>query len=290
VFQPLGLTHTSIDIAPGLEQFAAQRYDMQKRPIPFYAFDHMGASAVYSSAHDLVRFGMFHLKNHLSDQRAILSAATIDQMQTAVAPASYGLGWGISDNDMGYRRVSHTGGMPGVSTVLNLYPTENLAVVVLTSSGAPTGRIAQEIAAAVLPRYADSLRVRQAQQAAGTAGGGRGGAPPSQLSELTGEWSGTLRTWKATLPFRLSIRANGEVFAWLGDQLEVPVTAPAFRNNRLTGRFAGRIPTDDAERWTHTSALGLQLVNGVLKGQVSAQTATPVVYYSLASYAELRKQ
>ncbi len=291
VFQPLGLTHTSIDIAPGLEQFAAQRYDAQKRAIPFYVFDHMGASAVYSSAHDLVRFGMFHLKNHLSEQRAILTDATIDQMHTAVPPAQYGLGWGVTDNDMGFRRVSHTGGMPGVSTVLNLYPTENLAVVVLTSSGAPTGQIAQDIAAAVLPTYADSLRVRRAQQPAGRAGGGGPGGPqPAQLNELTGEWSGTLKTWKATLPFRLSIRPNGEVFAWLGDQPQVAVTAAAFRNNRLTGRFAGRIPTDDAERWTHTSALGLQLVNGVLKGQVSAQTSTAVVYYSLASYAELKKQ
>jgi CubicO group peptidase (beta-lactamase class C family) len=61
VFLPLGLTHTSVDIGPGLEPFVAQRYDSKQRPIPFYAFDHPGGSAVYSSAHDLVRFGMFHL-------------------------------------------------------------------------------------------------------------------------------------------------------------------------------------------------------------------------------------
>jgi hypothetical protein len=55
-------------IGPGLEPFAAARYDSKQRPIPFYAFDHPGGSAVYSSAHDLARFGMFHLKNHPLDQ------------------------------------------------------------------------------------------------------------------------------------------------------------------------------------------------------------------------------
>ena len=36
---------------------------------------HRAASAVYTSAHELVRFGMFHLKDHLSDQRPVLSDA-----------------------------------------------------------------------------------------------------------------------------------------------------------------------------------------------------------------------
>lgn len=287
VFLPLGLTHTSIDIPPDLESSVAQRYDTKGKPIPFYAFDHMGASAVYSSAHDLVRFGMFHLKDHLSDQRAILKDETIDLMHTAVPPAAYGLGWGVG-NDMGVLRISHTGGMPGVSTVLNLYPSENMAVVVLSSSGFPTGAIAQDIAAVLVPKYADTLRVRRAAQAQ-QAGAGRG-AQPSQLNAVTGEWSGTLRTWKATLPLKVSVGPNGEVFATLGDQPRIAVTDAAFRNNRLTGRFTGQIPTDDAKRWPHTIALDLLLVDGGLKGQVSAQSSTDVLYYSLASFADLKKQ
>src|SRR5262245_37824467 len=125
VFVPLGLTHTSVGIAPGLEPFAAQRYDGKRRPIPFYDFDHRGASAVYSSAHDLVRFGMFHLKDHLSDQKPILKDAIIDLMHQPVAPAQYGLGWAVTADDNGYLRYQHTGGMPGVATILSLYPTED---------------------------------------------------------------------------------------------------------------------------------------------------------------------
>ena len=85
VFQPLGLTHTSVNIGPGLEKHQAIRYGTDGLPIPFYDFDHPGGSAVYASAHDLVRFGMFHLKAHLPDQKAILKDQTIDEMQKATA-------------------------------------------------------------------------------------------------------------------------------------------------------------------------------------------------------------
>ena len=53
--------------------------------------------------------------------------------------------------------------MPGVATVLNIYPSEHLAVVVLTNASdwCNIGRIALDIAATVLPRYAETRRGRQ---------------------------------------------------------------------------------------------------------------------------------
>jgi CubicO group peptidase (beta-lactamase class C family) len=90
VFIPLGLTHTSVDVEPGLEPYASERYAWGGKVVPFYAFDHAGASAVWSSAHDLVRFGMFHLKAHLADQKAILSDSVIDLMHRGVSPVAFG--------------------------------------------------------------------------------------------------------------------------------------------------------------------------------------------------------
>ncbi len=78
VFLPLGMTHTSVGIEPELAPFQAIRYGADGISYPFYDFDHPGGSAVFCSAHDLVRFGMFHLKAHLPDQKAILSDQTID--------------------------------------------------------------------------------------------------------------------------------------------------------------------------------------------------------------------
>ena len=81
VFLKLGLTHTSVGIGPGLEKFAAVRYGSDGLPLPFFDFDHRGASAIYSSAHDLVRFGMFHLGAHLPGQTQILSDSSLAEMQ-----------------------------------------------------------------------------------------------------------------------------------------------------------------------------------------------------------------
>jgi CubicO group peptidase (beta-lactamase class C family) len=156
VFLPLGLTRTSVDIGPGLEDYAATRYAPDGSPIPFYDFDHPGGSAVFSSAHDLVRFGMFHLKNHLSDQRPIISDAAIDEMAAATVETSeitgYGIGWATRLNEKGLRMVSHGGGMGGVATQLVLLPDENIAIAVLcNSSEAVTGQIARELLAALVP-------------------------------------------------------------------------------------------------------------------------------------------
>jgi hypothetical protein len=68
---PLGMTRVSADIGPGLAAYAAVRYGADGQPYPFYDFDHPGGSAVFCSAHDLVRFGMFHLKAHLAGQGCV---------------------------------------------------------------------------------------------------------------------------------------------------------------------------------------------------------------------------
>src|SRR5262245_57083940 len=130
VFLPLGLTHTSVNLGSGLEKLQAIRYGTDGAAIPFYDFDHPGGSAVYASAHDLVRFGMFHLKTHLSDQKAILKDETIDEMQKATVntggKSGYGIGWATDESPGGRRLVTHSGGMGGVSTMLALYPAEKL--------------------------------------------------------------------------------------------------------------------------------------------------------------------
>jgi len=281
VFLPLGLTRTAVGIPAGMEAFAAERYDRNQRPISFYVFDHNGASAVYSSAHDLIRFGMFHLKNRLAEQRAILKDATLDLMHTAVAPATYGLGWAVSEDDNGYRRYAHTGGMPGVATVLHIFPTANLAVVVLANASQRPEPVAREIETLMLPGWGDSLKARQARPRT---------PPTSSVTELAGEWSGTLRTWQRTVPMRLLVKPDGDIHVWIAEQQRAIVNNPNFANGRLSGRFAGQIPTDDAGRWRHDLVLGLLLEGNTLRGQVNALTFSDPSYYALASYAELTKK
>src|SRR3954464_6929153 len=106
VFQPLGMKRTAIGTGRGLVD-AAVRYDDSLHAVPYYDFDHRGASAVWTTAHELVRFGMFHLRDHLPDEKAILSDSTILAMEHVRTPGDtahgYALGW-LVDEDHGFRR------------------------------------------------------------------------------------------------------------------------------------------------------------------------------------------
>ena len=285
VFLPLGLTHTSVGIGQGLEQYVALRYDQKLRAFPFYDFDHRGGSAVFSSAHDLVRFGMFHLKDHLADQRPILRDATIDEMHRAVAPANYGLGWIITERE-GQRIVAHTGGMPGVQTILALYPTEDVAIVVLTNmSAGEIGRPFREIERIVLPKYAEArARATQTTMAAAAP------KPFVPSAELLGEWSGTVRTWERVVPMTLLVQPDGDVHVRLGEGLESLLNNVRWQDNTLVGRFAGAMPTSDAARWPHDVLVSLRLRNGTLNGMVSALQVAEPVHFALASYASLTRK
>src|SRR5277367_6287852 len=224
VFAPLGLTHTSSGIGPGLERHAAARYDSKMHPLPFYTFDHLGASAIYSSSHDLIRFAMFHLKDHLAGQEPILDDATIDLMHKGISHMSpdifYGLGFYGSDKD-GMLEYGHSGGMPGVSTVMRLYPEEDLAVVVLTntSGSGAVPEIEREIARGLVARYAKALAAEAKPPEA-----------PKNLyhptPEFVGTWTGTLRTWTGTVPLTLVFQPDGDIHVKLGDQLETLLNKP----------------------------------------------------------------
>ncbi len=289
VFEPLGMEHSSVHLPAELEGVAAQRYDGRRRPIPYYDFDHDGGSAVYASAHDLARFALFHLKAPLADQRPILKDSTIDTMRKVQTPRGsgpYALGWFV-EQDRGFLRVWHTGGMPGVSTILGIYPRENLGVVVLlnVSDGEARSRIFEQVVEAVLPRY------RVARRESARAPGDRGDRFREMPAELFGEWIGALRTYEGEVPFKLTVRGKDDVHVELGDQLETVLNEASYEQEEwvLSGRFAGTVPTADAVRRPHQVLLRLWYRDGKLAGQATAQTRTDPVYFALSSYVELEK-
>ena len=285
VFLPLGLTHTSVNIGPGLEKHQAVRYGTDGSPIPFYDFDHPGGSAVYASAHDLVRFGMFHLKARLSDQKAILKDETIDEMQKATADVGpktgYGIGWGTSESPGGRRVVSHSGGMGGVSTLLRLYPAEKMAIVVLSnaSSNLP-GQVMDRIVAVVAPETANSPAAQS--------------QPPPDFkpsSELLGAWQGKVHTYKGELSFRLLFQPDDDVHAQIGAQLKTLLNRVQFRDGYLSGVFTGDIGTEDANRTRYTLSLSLKLRGNVLNGAMTAQSLPGRrVGNALTHWVELKKE
>jgi len=285
VFLKLGLTHTSIGLGPGLERYEAARYGTDGLPIPFYDFDHRGGSAVYASAHDLVRFGLFHLKAHLPDQKAILSDESIDAMHAATISSGknsgYGVGWATADLPGGYHVVSHTGGMGGVATTLRLIPSEKLAVVVLCNAGNPLPhRIADEILAAMLPKW----KLAQAQPQP---------APDKfhPTPELQGSWSGKLVTYKNEIPMSLRILESGDIHAQLGGQMKMLWNDVRWADGFLSGRMSGDIGTEDAGRRPYALNFSLKLRGNVLNGAASAISLPGRrAGNALSQWVELEKQ
>lgn len=266
VFLPLGMTHTSVNVAPGLERHQAIRYAADGTPLPFYDFDHPGASAVYSSAHDLIRFGMFHLKTRLPDQKAILKDETTDEMQrptSVMGPETgYGFGWVVRDHPDGYRLVSHSGGMPGVRTLLTIIPAEKIAIAVLTNSthGNPE-MIVNEIIPIVRGKKRQQPRDPQP-------------APAETMkqtpAQFLGTWSGILKTYKEEIALTLQFKEAGEVHIHLAQQPTTVLNNVRFSDSTVTGRTTGEIGTEESKRGSYTIEFWLRLRGDVLNGVASA--------------------
>jgi CubicO group peptidase (beta-lactamase class C family) len=300
VFLPLGMTRASVQIGPGLEPFAAARYGRDGVRIPFYDFDHPGGSAVFCSAHDLVRFGMFHLKAHLKDQRAILSDAALDEMQVPTAHrrdgSGYGFGWAIHEDRFGYRSVGHDGGMGGVVTTLLMIPSEGLVAVALanTRCGLPH-EVAEEIFAALLPQYAEKRAEKQARDQAekdkreneqAEQPDGRFVTAP----QLAGTWSGSVQTCQGEIPLTLEFRESGDVHARLGEQLWTLLNEVKWEEGQLTGEMLGDLDTEDTRRRPYHLDVTLKLRGDALNGTLHAiSLPSERSGFALGHWVELRR-
>ncbi|MEK7397182.1 MAG: serine hydrolase domain-containing protein [Candidatus Poribacteria bacterium] len=275
VFLPLDMTHSSIDVGRGLEKYQAIRYGSDKQIVPFYDFDHPGGSAVYSSAHDLVRFGMFHLKAHLPNQKAILSDESIDDMQVGTADSGggrqYGVGWSMSQDSFGYRTSSHNGGMGGVNTTLVMVPDEKIVVTVLANSNTDQYEIiCREILSVMLPKYAENRAIAEANQKSNT---GQANTEFALTPELIGEWNGEIVTYKEHIPITFWFKEGGDVIVKMGRQLKTLLNDVVFRDGYLYGRMMGDIGTEDANRHPYNLHLTMKLRDQVLNGAISVMTS-----------------
>jgi CubicO group peptidase (beta-lactamase class C family) len=299
-FMPLGMTRSSVDIGPGLEDFAAERYEEDGRPIPFYDVDHRGASSIYCSAHDLALFGMFNLGQIQPDQKAPLSKETVASMHVPTAdrsncnpkdrkspPASgYGIGWVIEQSEWG-PIMSHAGGMGGTVAQLIFLPRHGIAISAMANNFcAAPHEIEQYILPVILPGFAEKqaeLEKNKPSVAASTP------APVIQpIPELLGEWRGTLHTYEKELPMSLSFKPSGDVHAKLGEQLPTLVNNLKFADGWITGVMAGRTETYDACRRPYHPYHHIQL-DMKLRGDRINGALIQIACCGLSHWVELKK-
>jgi CubicO group peptidase (beta-lactamase class C family) len=297
VFEPLGLRDTFV-AGPGErpDRPRAVPYTPDGRPLIFYDFDHRGGSAMFGSAHDLVRFGSFHLNRPLAGTSSILSRRSLDEMHRPLVPTDtsghYGLGWRIDDDGpQGYRSVSHSGGMPGVSTLLTLIPSERLAIAVVANSRTRlpeqvTLQILERLLPRVETRFSSSATVGQAQVRLPAA------RPASSFKaprRIVGRWHGAVSTHAGEVPISLDIHRAGVHIA-LGGGEPTPVLSVAFRDGYLRGIARGSVGTPEADRLPHALLLALKLRGRVLNGAVTSVASPPDrAGYALSHWAELTR-
>jgi CubicO group peptidase (beta-lactamase class C family) len=296
VFEPLGMQRTGVGLtAPWANQVAA-RYDMKHRPIPTYTQDITGAGDAHSSAHDLLRFGMFFVGTPLPGQKQVIRPETIRLMHTFAGPANtldrYGLGW-FTDEHHGFRRVHHGGYTSGVLTQFALYPDERLAVVVLANQyNGDLPKVTDEIVAAILPGYAAKLREAQKPKGERTY--------EQELAEITamsgalpkfaGKWSGSLTTYEGLVPFSLTFQPDGDIHVNIGTQYTGLLDAVTNFGGQLMGRMAGTMPTTDARKYRHSLLLLLRPEADELVGQLVAQTIADPDIYSLPGAIRIKQE
>jgi CubicO group peptidase (beta-lactamase class C family) len=283
VYEPLGMTRAAFD--PDLSGLAnlAVKYDTSGKPAPLARCDTPGAGSAYASVRDLLRFGMFHLRDHLKGQKPILTEAAVERMQTEKDGAahlggskeSYGLGWFFAETAGGVRTVWHEGGWTGASAMLKLVPSEDAAVAVAMNMFDTefVNKIADEAIRVVLPGFRDPAQPAAAPAAAQA-------SPPAAPSFKipAGTWSGEIRAFGGAIPLVLEKSEGGELVARLGGPSAParPVRSlPAIvlrRPGQFKGSFAGPLGDADAARYPHSITLSLELEGDELVGVATAMT------------------
>ena len=137
IFLPLGMTDASVLTGQAYPSIA-RKYDTHGEPLPEVWNNTAGAGNVAASLFDVFKFAAWFM----SDSDEHLSKELRNEMMTYVEPGGlfhyyestkYGLGWYFK-HDGQKRVVWHEGGMTGASSMLRMFPDEDVAIVVLTNT------------------------------------------------------------------------------------------------------------------------------------------------------------
>ncbi|MHC4695920.1 MAG: serine hydrolase domain-containing protein [Planctomycetota bacterium] len=290
VLIPLGMNDSYVVVDSSREPGTATAYNPQGQPIPGAHLHHGGSAGVHGSAHDMVRFGMFHLKNDVPGQKQILTRKSIAKMQYAYGNNTrYGLGWSL-DVDWGYRNVNHAGDGPGASAILRLVPSENIALVVLmNNSNDLLYGIQNDILAALIPEWPTMVQKHEVAASNETENAPQG--PPPIPREFEGVWRGKIAAYDRDIGIEMTIEKDTGIRVKLQGQEESTFNITSLDYGVLFGTFSGTIPTEDSSRFPHNVRLVLVQRGNTLSGQATAfgRREDKDFQYELSSWVELSK-
>ena len=99
-----------------------------------------------------LKTSLFSLKNHNEMWRLHTVLETNPNPRYNSHFNGYGLGWGLTDVK-GNLKVSHTGGLPGMLSIVTMYPDLNLGIVILTNTENGGGGLFSSITNTIADSY-----------------------------------------------------------------------------------------------------------------------------------------
>jgi len=206
---PLGMTH-SFPVVKDFSKVSDVATPHANGPSGSYAIDHeilenIGpAGSINSTARDMAQWLRFQMGDGTFNGKRIISTAALREVhtpQTLIGGAgrggdgiarlnAYGLGWFIADFH-GLVYWNHGGNTVGMTSALDILPTEKVGVVVLSNldhTGMP-GAVARWVLERQIHVPVEAVaQAGRAGRGGGGAGGGRGGAatstPPASMPAL----------------------------------------------------------------------------------------------------------
>lgn len=284
IFEPLGMFNSFVLSDISQYNSIAPRYLENKNASPFYDVMSRGGGGICSNTHDLLLFGMFQLKNHLPYQKQIISDSTINLMQSDIDPmvetSNYKLGWDVR-NIHGLNIISHGGGMPGVSSVLMLIPSENTVISILCNGTyIDLYDVGSQIIKYLLPEKDRQQKSKRESI--------KSNIP---YEAFVGKWYGEITTDNGLIPIQMNISKDGRTEIKLIDNTKSFISKGLFDFNEdyLSGSFDLNINTKETSICRHKANIRLRLRNNTLRGYVAAESYRVEVFY-LPFYIKLRKQ
>ena len=266
VFKPLSMNHCRLDAARG----AAANYDEHShRRSPQQISGTPGASAGYCSAHDLALFAMLQLKDHPSSQRQILSDATIDELHAPVADVSgqqYAIGWWTEDRD-GERVIFGQGGTTDSFALLELFPAEDLGIVILANSWSNRLRMPNAIEQAILGTVSAHPHAQPPSSPAALS------QPPTPgpAQQVLGRWVGYIQTYTGRVPAEISISSSGDAQGRVGGRANARLRSPSIQGEQVYGILSADLHEPDAPAPPYDVEFDLCLRGKKLVGAVTTR-------------------
>jgi hypothetical protein len=268
VLEPLALGHSFFDTDVSRRDEMAKRYDSAGNAFAFYVTSTPGTGELYASAHDVARFAMFHLHDHLADQKQILSDEQIDELHRPVIRVredrSHGVGWMIGHAFDGTTVVYHNGNQAGVVAVMMLLPSRDISCVVLTNHDG-NHDLVERVRDAAIRTLVPAWTWKSLP------------SPPAQPLPQTyrGTWRGKVHDGENEISVALSI-ADKESSLQIGKQEPETISQLQLVEGVLEGTTRGRLefPAATAAQAEGLS-LRLQLRGPKLEGEIGTDIPIP---------------